>query len=52
MIVDRTADAATDFAAQGDAPTVGIEPQMRPAVGVENDQASNELVPFEKRVAR
>ena len=28
MIVDRTADAATNFAAQGDAPTAGIEPQM------------------------
>jgi hypothetical protein len=52
MIVDRAADAATDLAAQGEAPTAGIEPQMRPAVGVENDEASNEVVPFEKRVAR
>jgi hypothetical protein len=52
MIVDRTADAATDLAAQGDAPAAGIEPQMRPAVGIENDEAPNEVVPFEKRVAR
>ena len=28
------------------------ETKVRPAVGIENDEASNEVVLFEKRVAR